>query len=74
MPGFEGQLPDLAVRRGQWKLLCDYDGSRAQLYDLSVDPGESKNLIDSRPEIANELLDKVVAWYKKIKTGDDENL
>lgn len=23
--------PDLAVRNGQWKLLCDYDGSRTRL-------------------------------------------
>jgi len=42
MPEFEGELPDLAVHRGCWKLLRDYDGSNLQLYDLSVDPSESK--------------------------------
>ena len=31
-------LPDLAVRSGKWKLLCEYDGSNAELYDLSTDP------------------------------------
>ena len=66
MPGFEEQLPDLAVRKGQWKLLCDYDGSRVQLYDLSVDPGESKNLMDSQPEVTRELAGKVVAWHRSI--------
>ena len=33
--GFD-QLPDLAVRQGPWKLLCDYDGSRTQLYNLEM--------------------------------------
>ena len=66
MPGFEEQLPDLAVRQGRWKLLCDYDGSRPQLYDLSVDPGESKNLTDSQPEVTRELAGKVVAWHRSI--------
>lgn len=46
MPGFDEQLPDLAVRHGQWKLLCDYDGSRPQLYDLSKDPRETINLAE----------------------------
>ena len=66
MPGFEDQLPDLAVRQGRWKLLCDYDGSRAQLYDLSVDPGESKNLTDSQPEVARALVGKVVTWHRSM--------
>jgi len=64
--GFQN-LPDLAVRHGKWKLLCDYDGSLPQLYDLSVDPGESKNLTDSQPEVARELVGKVVAWHRSIK-------
>ena len=66
MPGFEGELPDLAVRRGSWKLLCDYDGSNRQLYDLSVDPSESKNLADSEQEVAKELADEVVNWHRSI--------
>ena len=66
MPGFEEQLPDLALRMGRWKLLCDYDGSRPQLYDLSIDPGESKNLMDSQPEVVRELVGKVTSWYKTV--------
>ena len=29
----EEDLPDLAMRSGNWKLLCEYDGSDPQLYD-----------------------------------------
>lgn len=60
--GFEN-LPDLAVRDGEWKLLCDYDGSRAELYNISKDPGETKNLADANPEIAKRLIKEVTSWY-----------
>ncbi|MCF7818549.1 MAG: sulfatase-like hydrolase/transferase [Kiritimatiellales bacterium] len=31
-------LPDLAIRAGKWKLLCDFDGARPLLYDVVADP------------------------------------
>jgi len=62
-------LPDLAVRHEKWKLLCDYDGSRPELYDLSLDPGESKNLVDSQSNLAKNLVDKVVTWHKSISNN-----
>ena len=63
--GFEN-LPDLAVRLEQWKLLCDYDGGRPELYDLSSDPGEDKNLADTRPEKVEELVTRVTTWHREI--------
>ena len=56
-------LPDLAVIDGQWKLLCDYDGGRPELYDISSDPAESNNLSDAQPEVTKKLTKKVVNWY-----------
>jgi uncharacterized sulfatase len=66
--GFKN-LPDLAVRHDKWKLLCDYDGSRPELYDLSLDPGESKNLVDAQSNLAKNLVDKVVTWHKSISNN-----
>lgn len=63
--GFK-DLPDLAVRQGKWKLLCDYDGSRPELYDLSSDPGELKNIAGTQPEIVKELVAKVMDWYESM--------
>ena len=56
-------LPDLAVRDGKWKLLCDYDGARPQLYNVITDPGESGNLAEAQPRIVKELVRKVTDWY-----------
>jgi len=60
--GFEN-LPDLAVREGEWKLLCDYDGSRQELYNIVSDPGETRNLAEVHPGIANTMTGKVLSWY-----------
>lgn len=54
--------PNLAVRRDQWKLLVNADGSKAELYDLSNDAAETKNLATQKPEIARELTQLVMDW------------
>jgi arylsulfatase A-like enzyme len=58
------QLPDLAVRSGPWKFLCDYDGGRPELYRLADDPGENKNLAAEHPEVVKALTAKALAWNK----------
>lgn len=63
--GFK-DLPDLAVRNGKWKLLCDYDGGRPRLYDIMSDPGESRNLAESHPGVAASLVEKVTRWYRSL--------
>lgn len=63
--GFD-QLPDLAVRQGPWKLLCDYDGSRTQLYNLESDPGEKNNLAADEPELVSSLTAKLTEWNQSM--------
>jgi uncharacterized sulfatase len=58
--------PDLAVRDGNWKLLCEYDGSDAMLYNLESDRGETNNLIGEHPETAKRLTDAVVSWHQSM--------
>ncbi|PPK88461.1 putative sulfatase [Neolewinella xylanilytica] len=60
--GFE-DLPDLAVREGDWKLLCDYDGGRPELYNLAADPGEERNLVAEHPDRTTRLTRMAVDWY-----------
>ncbi len=66
--GFD-DLPDLAVRHGRWKLLCEYDGSRAELYDVAADPGESQNLAATHPQVTKQLSKRVVDWYRSMPAG-----
>jgi len=60
-------LPDLAVRAGQWKLLCDYDGGRPMLYDLVADPGETRNLAEQHPQVTWQLVADTVAWWRSVQ-------
>ena len=66
----ETDLPDLAVRQGNWKLLCEYDGSDPQLYDLVRDRSEKSNVASMNPEVVAELTDKVVAWHRKMPADE----
>jgi uncharacterized sulfatase len=59
-------LPDLAVRHERWKLLCEYDGSEARLYDLDADPGETTDLSARHPDVAKRLTAAVVAWHRSV--------
>jgi uncharacterized sulfatase len=59
-------LPDLAVRDGKWKLLCNADGSQVQLYDLDADRRERNNLASSNPVVAARLVGAVIDWHKSM--------
>lgn len=59
-------LPDLAVRDGQWKLLCEYDGTQAELYDLITDREEQRNVAANHPDIVDRLTRMVVAWHQEM--------
>jgi uncharacterized sulfatase len=62
----EGNLPDLAGRDGNWKLLCEYDGADPQLYNLESDPGEANNVAKSNPEVTEHLTTAVVDWHRSM--------
>jgi len=56
--------PKFAIRRGRWKFIAGRNRER-ELYDLQTDPGESHNLIQTKPEIVSELSRKLTAWRER---------
>lgn len=51
------------VRRGKWKLLAK-DGAPTELYNLDEDPLERWNLVETWPEITNELTGELTTWLE----------
>jgi arylsulfatase A-like enzyme len=58
--------PNVAVRDGDWKLLLQADGSRAELYNIVADPEERNNVAEKHPEIKDRLAAAAVAWRKSM--------
>ncbi len=58
--------PDLAVRQGKWKLYLDYDGGHVQLYDLSADISETRNIANNHPDLVQRLTTAVLDWNAEL--------
>lgn len=66
-------LPDLAMREGRWKLLCEYDGSAAELYDLDSDPSESRDIASEHPELVAKMTSRLVAWHESMPADNGDS-
>lgn len=70
-PEIQGkQLPDLAVRDGEWKLLCSYDGNDIELYNLEKDKGETTNVAEQHPDVVDSLKETILTWHKSMPTDN----
>jgi arylsulfatase A-like enzyme len=58
--------PAGAVRAGDWKLIEFYEDGRRELYNLRDDLGETRNLANEAPDIANRLQGVLGVWRRSI--------
>jgi len=65
-PAQADRSPNIAVRDGNWKLLINADGSGAQLYDLTSDPKEEKDLAAAKPEVTKRFSEQALNWRKAL--------
>ncbi len=69
------------IRNQQWKLLHSSGFGQEhlsgppkfELYDLHIDPGETKNLIDAKPRIAARLQRAYDKWFDDVSSTRPDN-
>ena len=55
------------MREGNWKLHLNVgEGEKIQLYDLSNDLSESKNVAKENPEVVSQMSAKLNAWVAEL--------
>ena len=57
--------PGSVVRYGDWKLHYYFEDKGIELYNLSDDIGERKNMAFENPEKTKELLSLLENWWKE---------
>jgi arylsulfatase A-like enzyme len=68
-PASTGDYVSTAIRSGNYKLIDFYQQNRIELYDLSKDISESKNLVNEKPEIVKQLMLKIQQWRKDLNVN-----
>jgi arylsulfatase A-like enzyme len=63
----QGGRPGSAVRSGNYKLIEFFEDGRRELFDLKTDIGESHNLVEKCPEVAESLARKLERWRSDVK-------
>lgn len=53
------------IRWGSWKYIEAPEQERRELYDLEADPGERSNRLDSDPEQAARLAQRLARWQEE---------
>tara|TARA_B100000519_G_scaffold183309_1_gene176799 strand:- start:1571 stop:3577 length:2007 start_codon:yes stop_codon:yes gene_type:complete len=61
-----GASPHGVIRKGRYRLIEHFDGTPAELYDLSKDIGETVNLINTLPGVAEDLQQELRHWRSSV--------
>lgn len=64
--GHPSTAPSSVIRKGPWKLIETFDPAGVELYNLALDPGETKDLAGVEPAKLNELRRELEVWRKDV--------
>ena len=59
----EAKYYGASVRSDRWRLVFEMDSKGPWLSDISTDPGETTNLIQTHPEVAEKLKQQYDHWW-----------
>ena len=62
------------MREGKWKLLCEYDGTDSELYDLENDLGETKNVADQNVDVLKKMKNELISWHNSMPKDNGAKL
>lgn len=62
----QGGKPGSAIRSGRWKLIEFFEDGRRELFDLTSDMREVRNLALQHPQVVEELAKKLAEWRKTV--------
>jgi arylsulfatase A-like enzyme len=66
-PGVESdRSPNLAIRRGKWKLMMNAAGPNTELYHPAASPREQQNGADRHKGLTRQLSDLLIAWRRSL--------
>jgi arylsulfatase A-like enzyme len=65
-PGLWRTTPVSLIQAGDWKLMEFLEDGRLELYNLSEDISETKNLTLEMPDKVKELHDRLIAWRAEV--------
>jgi len=66
-PHYHAEKPAGAIRKGNWKLIEWFETGETELFDLSSDPHEERNLAKEQPAKNDELLADLHHWQKSVQ-------
>lgn len=64
--GNQGGAPSAAIRKGKHKLIHWFEDERVELFDLSSDLEEAKDLALARPDLVDALGAELKAWQREV--------
>lgn len=67
----QGSRPAGAVREGKWKLVEHYDDSKVELFDLSADISERRDLSTAQPALVAAMRTKLRDWRKAVAAQEN---
>jgi arylsulfatase A-like enzyme len=65
----QGGKPGAAIRKGKYKLIYHYEDGSIELYDISIDISEKKNIATENVQLVKQLKKQLDLWLASNKAG-----